>query len=206
MLQLNQYRKHYGPTLVLQVTSLLLEPGIYWLKGVNGAGKTTLLTSIAGLIPFEGSIQVGGRDIRKERTDYLKIVNYAPAEPVYPPFLTGQDLIHFYTSTKGRDKASLDRLVKTFGAAHYLHGAVSTYSSGMLKKLSLILAFIGQPRLILLDEPFITLDAEAVVALRLLIEQAYASGTSFCISAHGEAPLPQPMATLYLHQQTLERV
>ena len=205
MLQLTNYRKHYGSTLVLQVPSLRLEPGTYWLKGANGAGKTTLLTSIAGLIPFEGSLQVGGIDLRKKRRDYLKAVNYAPAEPVYPSFLRGDDLLQFYWKTKEAEGATMDRLVKRFGAAHYLHQKVSTYSSGMLKKLSLVLAFMGRPTLILLDEPFITLDAAAVHTLQELIEEGQAAGVSFGISAHGAAPLPQATAVLQLHHQTLER-
>lgn len=206
MLHLSDYRKHYDSLQVLHIPELALERGVYWLKGANGAGKTTLLKSIAGLIPFEGRIQAAGRDIRKQRRDYLQVVNWAEAEPLYPAFLTGNDLVDFYLRCKGGTLQATKAIAEALGATTFLHRKVSTYSSGMTKKLSLVLAFAGRPSLILLDEPFITLDAEAVGALQRLIKEAYAAGVSFCISAHGEAALPYCTATLHIHHQKAERI
>ena len=83
---------------------------------------------------------------------------------------------------------------------------MSSYSSGMLKKLSLVLAFIGNPVLILLDEPFITLDMDAVRGLQQLIEQKQAAGVSFCISSHQDLEIRCPFSTLYLHNKKAEMV
>lgn len=206
MLHLTDYRKHYSDEPVLLIPRLHLQAGLYWLRGANGAGKTTLLRSIAGLIPFEGSIEVAGSNIRKQRIAYLKAVNWAEAEPLYPAFLTGRDLVHFYLQCKGGEARHAEAVAEALGAAHFLHRPVSTYSSGMAKKLSLVLAFIGRPQLVLLDEPFITLDVEAVAALQTLIGEAYRAGTSFLVSAHGEAPLPHCTATLHIHHQKVEVV
>lgn len=206
MLHISDYRKHYGSLPVLHIPELALEHGVYWLKGANGAGKTTLLKSIAGLIPFEGTIQVEGKDIRKQRRAYLQVVSWAEAEPLYPDFLTGHDLVNFYLRSKGGTLQATKAIAEALGATAFLHRRVSTYSSGMTKKLSLVLAFAGHPSVILLDEPFITLDADAVQALQRLIKEAYAAGVSFCISAHGEAALPHCTAILHIHHQKAERI
>lgn len=206
MLQLQNYKKHYGSFLVLQIPELILEKGIYWFKGVNGAGKTTLLKSIAGLIPFDGEISVNDLSIRSQRRGYLKIVNYAEAEPFYPSFLTGKDLVDFYLKAKGGLLQPVKEMISAFGMSSYLKNQVGTYSSGMAKKLSLLLAFIGQPKLILLDEPFITLDVEAVTFLHQHIEVLYRSGVSFCISSHQQLQMDIAIQTLHIHDQKAELV
>ncbi len=206
MLQLINYRKHFDSLLVLDIPLLKLEKGIYWFKGSNGAGKTTLLKSCAGLIPFHGEIRALDTDIRKQRKEYLMQVNYAEAEPVYPSFLTGKDLLEFYYKTKGGERKFVEELVKSFGVNSYLQNKVSSYSTGMAKKLSLVLAFIGSPQLILLDEPFITLDIEAVQTLKQLITQKHSSGVSFCISSHQELGLHPIVNTLHIHNKKAELV
>jgi ABC-2 type transport system ATP-binding protein len=188
MVQFRNYVKKYNgnPEPVIVVPELTLGGGIYWLKGENGSGKTTLLRSIAGLIPFEGDIEVGGVNIRKERIHFRKIVNYAEAEPVYPDFLTGADLIDFYHSTKGGSRESMTECIEILGIQKYMNNKVSSYSSGMAKKLSLALAFIGNPRLILLDEPLITLDTGAVQLMQTMINKYHGSGVVFLITSHQE--------------------
>ena len=165
-----------------------LPTGIYWLKGINGSGKTTLIKSIAGLIPYKGSILINSISIRKDSTAYRSSVNYAEAEPLYPDFLTGNELISFYIKAKRGSKAQAAELVEALGAGSYLGQKVGTYSSGMAKKLSLILAFIGEPKLILLDEPLITLDVASVSALQNVIQQRLDSGISILITSHQELP------------------
>lgn len=160
-----------------------LEPGTYWLKGENGAGKTTLLKSIAGLIPFDGEIEAYGINLRKQRRLYTATVSFAEAEPVYPGFLTGDELLRFYLQTKGGDEKAARLVAADLGIAPALKQKVSTYSSGMMKKLSLTLCFTGTPRLLLLDEPFITLDAAAVDTLQKLILK-FGQDVSFLISSH----------------------
>lgn len=184
MLHFNNYKKSYGLATVVSIPHLHLEKGIYWLKGENGSGKTTLLKSVAGIIPFEGSITVNGTDIRKQRMQYKRVVNYAEAEPVYPSFLTGNDLLRFYLKTKGGSEKDSTTLMQAFGIDKYIHAKAGTYSSGMAKKLSLLLAFIGKPALVLLDEPLITLDRDAVELFQNTIVRHYQAGVSFLITSH----------------------
>ncbi len=189
---------------VLQIENLQLKAGIYWLKGENGTGKTTLLKSIAGLIPFDGNIEVDGLLLRKQRRLYTQAVSFAEAEPVYPLFLTGDELLQFYLDTKGGDKKESKSIAENLGIAPFLKNKTGTYSSGMMKKLSLLLCFTGTPKLLLLDEPFVTLDVAAVAVLRTLISER-SINSSFLISTHQELQLAVPHQTLRIHQQTIQQ-
>ena len=204
MVRFSDYKKYYDGNLVLEIPALELGHNIYWLQGQNGAGKTTLIKSIAGLLPFDGSISVNSADINKERIAYRSAVNYAEAEPLYPVFLTGSDIIRFYASTKKADEKQVKTLMDAFGINEYAGNKIGTYSSGMVKKLSLVLGFIGNPSLIMLDEPLITLDQKSVKNLQDLIERYFTAGVTFLITSHQEINLPNVKATrLALENKTL---
>lgn len=207
MLSITNFFKKYpgGAVPVLSISECILKEGIYWIKGENGSGKTSLMKSIAGIIPFDGAIAVNDLHMHKNRMEYAKIVNYAEAEPVYPPFLSGKELIDFYRSAKGGDFPG--QLVKDLGADHFLHQKTVTYSSGMLKKLSLVLAFIGSPKLILLDEPLIALDTAAVEVLQSTIMEYHKNGVSFLITSHQllNNHLLKDSATLLIKDQKLQK-
>ncbi len=123
--------------------------------------------------------------ILKDRNEFLKKMNYAEAEPLYPPFLTAKDLVELYGATK---KADIDAAKQQLEELHILDAylqPVGTYSSGMVKKLSLVLAFMGNPDWILLDEPLITIDVAAVELVCKWINDWHAKkGISFLISSH----------------------
>lgn len=186
MLQFDRYRKKYGDHTVIEVPALELPQGIYRLQGTNGSGKTTLIKSIAGLIPYDGNIIVAGNNIRKDRIAYTATVNYAEAEPQYPDFVTGNDLVRFYAATKKATAEQVIQLTEAMGIAEYAGNKTGTYSSGMAKKLSLVLAFMGRPKLVLLDEPLITLDVQAVANLQQLVAQYLQHGVTFLITSHQE--------------------
>jgi ABC-2 type transport system ATP-binding protein len=184
MLTINQFEKKYpGSDIpVLSIPDFHLDKGIYWIKGENGSGKTSLIKSIAGLLPFKGNITVAGASLQKNRMAYTKLVNYAEAEPQYPPFLTGKELIDFYKNTNGSE-LPVD-LIHALGVDKFMHNRTAVYSSGMMKKLSLVLAFTGNPQLVLLDEPLIALDTEAVDSLQNCIAASHQRGISFIITSH----------------------
>lgn len=207
MLLLDKYRKRYGRTEIISVTEMALEAGVYWLKGENGAGKSTLMRSIAGLIPYEGNISVDGVDIKKHRRTYTLSVSHAEAEPLYPEFLTGLDLISFYQQTKGQNKSPDTKTLQLLGVTTFADKKTGTYSSGMAKKLSLALALIGEPKWILLDEPLITLDTNTVAVLREIIRQKSANGVSFLISSHQELDIDGiETRRLQINNKVLERI
>jgi ABC-2 type transport system ATP-binding protein len=184
MLTISRFEKKYpgSNNPVLSVTALRLEKGIYCIKGENGSGKTSLIKSIAGLLPFTGSIAVNNFDLKKQRIAYTKLLNYAEAEPQYPSFLTGKELLDFYISTKGDTLPH--ELMASMGVEKFLNDKIGVYSSGMMKKLSLVLAFTGNPKLILLDEPLVTLDKDAVEKLQHSIAAYHKQGVSFIITSH----------------------
>jgi ABC-2 type transport system ATP-binding protein len=185
MLQLQGVKKTYNGKIVLQCPFLQLDPGIYWVKGANGSGKTTLLKMISGLLSFEGDISFRHYSLKKHPVSFRRHVSWAEAEPLYPSFLTGHELIQLYQSIRTASREEVDNLIDSFQVAGYINQPISTYSAGMTKKLSLLLAFIGHPPLVILDEPLITLDAHAITSLcQLILEKHERSGTTFLMSSH----------------------
>jgi len=185
MLQFNAVKKYYGSFLALDIPELSIDKGIYWLKGENGSGKTTFLKMIGGLHPFDGDILLSGNSIKKNRVAYLQRINYAEAEPLYPDFLSARDLVKLYCRTKKAEEKKTLALLEQLHISDAYTKPLGTYSSGMLKKLSLALAFIGNPEWILLDEPLITIDADAVAIICSLINSSYTeNGISFIITSH----------------------
>ncbi|WP_143305315.1 ABC transporter ATP-binding protein [Chitinophaga vietnamensis] len=192
---LEAIQKSYQDHLVLDIPRLELPSGIYWLLGENGAGKTTCMKVMAGLLPFKGEITLQGTvSSRREPVKFRRLINYAEAEPLYPAFVTGRDLLQLYLRTKGGDTARIAAIAEQLGVNNFVNNPVSSYSSGMLKKLSLLLAFTGQPAVILLDEPLITIDTRTVAVMYQLIQEYSAAGTSFCITSH--QPLDPAEVTL----------
>ncbi len=171
MLRLTNCEKKYFQRIILNIPELSLDDGVYWLQGANGSGKTTLFRMIAGMIPCAGEITLKGVNLRKQPTAYRRLVSYAEAEPMYPTFLSGRELVAFYRETRKDDTGDAESLAGLFDMNHYLAAPIGSYSSGMVKKLSLLLALIGRPSLVLLDEPLATLDAEATDRLPKLIEE-----------------------------------
>lgn len=184
MLAIQNLKKEYGSHLILNVTDLKFETGLFWVKGANGSGKSTLLKIVAGMIPFDGEVEIDGINLKKQPTEYRKLVNYVEAEPLYPPFLTGLDLISFFSTSRKAKKEEVDKLIKKFNIDSFIKTPIGTYSSGMVKKLSLVLAFIGQPKYILLDEPLVTIDKESVPILYVLIQEYSTRGMNFIFTSH----------------------
>jgi ABC-2 type transport system ATP-binding protein len=185
MLQFENVYKSYNEQPVLEIENLKLDRKIYWLQGINGSGKTTLLRILAGQIPFRGDILLEGISLRQNPLSYRRLVSFAEAEPLYPDFITGLELIRFYQDIREGAAAQTDMLIQLFRMHRFLSLPVGTYSSGMVKKLSLMLAFIGKASLILLDEPLATLDEGSIHILPDLISAYHEEfKTSFIFSSH----------------------
>jgi len=207
MLHLKGFKKYYHERLVLTIDDFHIPPGIYWIKGVNGSGKSTLLKAIAGILHFEGAIILNNElNLKRQVTAYRKRVNFADAEPVFPPFLTGRELIALFKKAKNSTQAQSKQYINDMEMQSYINAPVSTYSSGMLKKLSLVLAFLGHPEVILLDEPLITMDTAALGVLYNWIREKNAAGVSFLLSSHQPAETGKLniTTTLLVAAQTLK--
>ncbi|MCY7350357.1 MAG: ABC transporter ATP-binding protein [Cytophagaceae bacterium] len=185
MLTIRQFRKSYQGVPALHVEALSLPPGIHWLRGANGSGKTTFFRSVAGMLPCEGEIWLDDRwEIHRDPVEYRLRVNYAEAEPAYPDFLTARDLIRFVGKTKQSPSGQGDELAERFGLTQFWQTPFGTYSSGMRKKTSLVLALLGRPRLVMLDEPLNALDIAATQVLYQCIRALHTQGVGFLLSSH----------------------
>lgn len=186
MLQFTSFSKKYGHVKILNIGDYTLPKGLVWLKGVNGAGKSTLLSCAAGILPFSGDISLleDKQSLRKNSLGYRRTVNFSEADPIFPTFLTGKEIIDFFRAAKAGTDKQTSNLIDIFRAQTFIHQSTSTYSSGMNKKLSLILAFIGSPSVILLDEPFITLDQSAQQVLSALIAEKRREDCNILVSSH----------------------
>lgn len=200
MLELRKVTKSYGLHHVLDIDQQYFEKGLSYVKGRNGSGKSTLLKLIAGLIDFNGQVLLEGCVcVKKHPLAYRKRVNFAEAEPVFPSFVTGGDLIDLFLRTKNGSKEEVDGLIELFSMKEYLHDLVACYSAGMMKKLSIILAFIGSPKIILLDEPFITLDTTSLEQLsHLIYDYIVDKGVSFIVTSHQALPKEIPVHNTFL--------
>lgn len=184
VLEIDHLSQRYGDREILSIPHFGITHGIYWIQGENGAGKSTLFRTLAGMLPFEGRVRIDGKfDLRKNPVEYRLRLALGEAEPLYPAFLTPADLIAFVAEARQAPQAQCDLLTEAFGI-HYLQNTFGSCSSGMVKKVSLLLAFLGDPSVIILDEPLITIDREARDVLFHLIREYHQNGTTFLLSSH----------------------
>ncbi len=187
MLELKNYRKEYGSHLILKLDTLLIPKGVSWFQGVNGSGKSTFFKSVAGIIPFQGQIILNDElEIQKDPVAFRKVVNYSYAEPRYPEFLSGLEIIKYHQKIYRSDLKEVEELISEMGVKSYYRSKIGTYSSGMLKKISLIAAMIGSPKLLLLDEPLTTIDSDSQ---SILLEYLSTLNLSILIASHHALPV-----------------
>ncbi len=183
-LSLRNLRKSYGTHEVLSIPEWSIGEGIYWIHGENGAGKSTLFRTLAGMLPFKGEVLLDRQfDLKQQPVAYRLRLNLGEAEPLYPSFLTPADLLAFVAEAKQSPAGQVQDIIQALGI-NYLDQPMGSCSSGMVKKTSLALAFLGVPSLIILDEPLITIDLEARAALFGLIRDYHARGVMFLLSSH----------------------
>jgi ABC-2 type transport system ATP-binding protein len=206
MLEFIQLEKSYGSRPVLSIPYTRLDPGAYWLQGSNGSGKTTLLRIIAGIISFKGDIRLEGHSLRHDPIAYRRAVSWADAEPRYPAFLTGNDLLSFYLSIRKAPLSQAEQLISAFSMTAYIPTRIGSWSDGMIKKLSIVLAFLGSPSLIVLDEPLVTLDIAGVQLLYEMIRDHRGHGCSILFTSHQDIAMSSlPIdRKIFIRDQTIE--
>lgn len=184
MLEIKSFYKSYSTGFELSLPDLNLESGIHLIKGANGSGKSTLLKAIAGIHDFDGDIKINGVSIKKAPVNYRKLVNFTEAEPIFPSFLSLDELISFTAKTIHANAQQIGELKEKLDIGEYSQNPISSYSSGMLKKSALLLAFLGNPKLIILDEPFTTIDLATQKELKQLVLSKLENGISFLLTSH----------------------
>lgn len=207
MMHLSLVKKHYYDKLIISAPEFTFTKGTTWIAGINGSGKTTLLKIMAGMIPFEGEVTLNGKNVKSDAVAYRKMISYAEAEPLYPSFITGLELVEYYKNVRKAKEHNIDELTEFSGLRQQLKNPIGTYSSGMVKRLSLLLAFIGHVPMIMLDEPFATLDAEGINALPGLINDYQARyNCNFIFSSHQAVPETLKFNSKYfIYDQAINR-
>jgi len=186
LLVVDSVTKRYGETLAVDGVSLRVGAGeVYALLGANGAGKSTLIRMMTGLSePDAGGVTVCGEEMRKRPLAAKHAVGYLPEELYFYQRLTGREYLRFVAGLKGADASRVAAESEFFELKAVEGKWVGGYSLGMRKKLGLAAAFLGSPRVLVLDEPLNGLDVEMMRKLRLRIEGERERGAAFVVSSH----------------------
>lgn len=176
--------QRYGAMTVLHDLHLSLGEGeVLGLFGHNGAGKTTTMKLVLGLLQAsQGEVRVLGSDPRT--TDVRRQMGYLPENVTFYAQLTGRETLRHFARLKSTPLSQVDDLLQQVGLDHAADRRVKTYSKGMRQRLGLAQAVLGQPRLLLLDEPTVGLDPIATQDLYQLIDRLRQSGTSVILCSH----------------------
>lgn len=189
MLQIKNFLKEYQNHLILDIPNLEIPRGVSWFQGVNGSGKSTFFKAISGIIPFDGEVVYNDRlNFKKEPVEFRRNINYSFAEPRFPDYLSGKDILDYYQNIYKTGELEIMEWVQLFGVHEYYKTAISTYSSGMLKKISLIAALIGNAQVLALDEPLTTIDRGSQEKLLSLLAEKVKKGVNIIIASHHDLP------------------
>ncbi len=191
MLTIEHVTKHYkGSQKGITDLSLYIAPGdIYGFIGHNGAGKTTTLKCIVGIQGFDsGTIYINGIDLNKEPLKCKQQIAYIPDNPDLYEYLTGIQYLNFIADifqVKAKErKEQIQKYGEAFEIIESLGDLISTYSHGMKQKLAIISALVHQPRLMVLDEPFVGLDPKATIILKDIMRKICKEGGAIFFSTH----------------------
>lgn len=191
MLEIRNFSKTYkGGKRAVSDLSLTVEPGsIVGFIGHNGAGKTTTIRAIAGVLDFdEGDIFVCGHSVRKEPIECKKMLAYVPDNPDLYDYLTGMQYLNFVADVYGvgadARQARTREYGELFGLIDKLGDVIGSFSHGMKQKLALMGALIHDPKLLILDEPFVGLDPVAAHAFKEQMHALCERGGAVFFSTH----------------------
>lgn len=191
MLKIEHLTKHYkGSSKGVTDLSLHIAPGdIYAFIGHNGAGKTTTLKCTAGIQDFDsGTIRIGGIDIQKDPLGCKRQLAYIPDNPDLYEYLTGIQYLNFIADIFAIGAGEREERIRKYGEAFEITASlgdlISSYSHGMKQKLALLSALVHQPRLLILDEPFVGLDPKAAVILKDIMRGICQEGGAIFFSTH----------------------
>lgn len=190
MLKIENLTKTYGQKKAVDNLSLEIGNGhIYGFIGHNGAGKTTTLKSIAGIMEFDqGNIYIDNKSIKEEPLACKKVMAYIPDNPDLYEYLTGIKYLNFIADVYGVSQAERTDRIKKYGDMFELTDSlgepISAYSHGMKQKLAVISALIHEPKLIIMDEPFVGLDPKASHLLKGLMRDLCDRGGAIFFSTH----------------------
>jgi ABC-2 type transport system ATP-binding protein len=190
MLKIEHLTKTYGEKKAVDDLSLHIHAGeIYGFIGHNGAGKTTTLKSVAGILQFDGGeILVDGKSVRTQPLECKKMIAYIPDNPDLYEYMTGIKYLNFIAdifsvSAQARQER-VRKYADLFELTADLAQPIAAYSHGMKQKLAIISAWLHEPKLIIMDEPFVGLDPKAAHILKGMMRELCSAGGAIFFSTH----------------------
>ena len=190
MLKITDFTKKFDNKVAVDNLSLHIQPGeIYGFIGHNGAGKTTTLKACCGIMKFEqGEILIDGKSVKNEPVECKKNIAYIPDNPDLYEFMTGYQFLNFIADIFRVDEKlrnqRIEKYAEEFELTKDLSQLISGYSHGMKQKLAIIAAWIHEPKLIIMDEPFVGLDPKASHILKEMMKELCERGGAIFFSTH----------------------
>ena len=190
MLKIIGLTKKYGDKKAVDDLTLHISPGeIYGFIGHNGAGKTTTIKASCGILDFDdGEIFIDGLSIKTNPIECKKKLAYIPDNPEMYDFMMGIKYLNFIADIYGVSKKDredrIEKYAELFGLKEDLGQPISSYSHGMKQKLAIISALIHDPKLIIMDEPFVGLDPKAAHSIKLIMREICDNGGAIFFSTH----------------------
>ncbi|MBS7262393.1 MAG: ABC transporter ATP-binding protein [Eubacteriales bacterium] len=190
MLDISHLTKTYGSKKAVDDLSLHISPGeIFGFIGHNGAGKTTTLRAVTGILRFDaGEILINGTSIKTDPIACKKQLAYIPDNPDLYEYMSGSKYLNFVADVYGVGAAERTERIRRYADAFNLTGdlgqPISAYSHGMKQKLATISAWIHQPKLVIMDEPFVGLDPKASHILKGMMRELCDNGGAIFFSTH----------------------
>ena len=190
MIKISHVTKKYGNKKALDDVSFEVESGeIFAFIGHNGAGKTTLIKSIVGIHDFdEGEILIDGKSIKKEPVECKKVMAYVPDNPELYENMKAIDFINFIcdmydVDAKTREK-NIKKFAEMFEMTENLNNEIKSFSHGMKQKVALMAALAHEPKVLIMDEPFVGLDPKAIFDMKELMREMAKHGKTIFFSTH----------------------
>ena len=190
MLYIQHLTKRYGEKKAVDDLSLHIAPGeIYGFIGHNGAGKTTTLKAVVGILPFEeGEITINGTSIKADPLTCKRQLAYIPDNPDLYDYMTGSKYLSFIADIFGvgaeERQERIRKYADLFELTDDLAQPIAAYSHGMKQKLAIISAWLHDPKLIIMDEPFVGLDPKAAHTLKGMMRELCDAGGAIFFSTH----------------------
>ena len=190
VLNVQHFTKKYGSKVAVNDLTLDVLPGdIYGFIGHNGAGKTTLIKCIVGAQPFEGGeIYVDGKNVVNDPITTKQLIAYVPDNPDIYEFMSGIKYLNYVADIFGvptQDRVErITVLANRLGITDSLANPISSFSHGMKQKLVLVSALLHEPKLLVLDEPFVGLDPAASFELKKMLHELASRGSAVFFSSH----------------------